>query len=158
MELSQIKNEKFVSSATSEQISDSSLGKLRFIYFNCQVNWLKKKIGEDFENVNFSHGVENNGQGGSSFLAYFNIVCVVAGTGSLGLPYALKQGGWIGTLKIQHIVQFRYILPLFIGLLILGLSWLFSSCKYWRFLVFFILGLLKFKYRFWHYFNSLFIL
>ena len=39
-----------------------------------------------------------------------NIVCVVAGTGTLGLPYALQQGGWI-------------------GLLILGLSWLFSICK-----------------------------
>ncbi|KAK3834675.1 MAG: transmembrane amino acid transporter protein-domain-containing protein [Linnemannia elongata] len=33
---------------------------------------------------------------GSSFLAYANVVCVVAGTGTLGLPYALKMGGWIG--------------------------------------------------------------
>ncbi|KAF9933074.1 hypothetical protein FBU30_006575 [Linnemannia zychae] len=33
---------------------------------------------------------------GSSFLAYANVVCVVAGTGTLGLPYALKLGGWIG--------------------------------------------------------------
>ncbi|KAI9292821.1 hypothetical protein K502DRAFT_325628 [Neoconidiobolus thromboides FSU 785] len=32
---------------------------------------------------------------GSSFGAYVNIVCVVAGTGTLGLPYAVKQGGWI---------------------------------------------------------------
>ncbi|KAI9023633.1 transmembrane amino acid transporter protein-domain-containing protein [Phycomyces nitens] len=37
---------------------------------------------------------------GSSFLAYFNVVCVVAGTGTLGLPYALKQGGWIGVFVI----------------------------------------------------------
>ncbi|KAF7723773.1 hypothetical protein EC973_001686 [Apophysomyces ossiformis] len=44
---------------------------------------------------------------GSSFLAYVNVVCVIAGTGTLGLPYALRQGGWI-------------------GLLILGLSWLMS--------------------------------
>ena len=29
-------------------------------------------------------------------MAYFNVVCVVAGTGILGLPVALKQGGWIG--------------------------------------------------------------
>jgi amino acid permease len=29
-------------------------------------------------------------------LAYANVVCVVAGTGTLGLPYALKLGGWIG--------------------------------------------------------------
>ncbi|KAF9359230.1 hypothetical protein BGX26_012837 [Mortierella sp. AD094] len=33
---------------------------------------------------------------GSNFLAYANVVCVVAGTGTLGLPYALKMGGWIG--------------------------------------------------------------
>ncbi|KAI9481691.1 MAG: transmembrane amino acid transporter protein-domain-containing protein [Benjaminiella poitrasii] len=41
------------------------------------------------------HDREN---GSSSFGAYFNIVCVVAGTGILGLPLALKQGGWIGLL------------------------------------------------------------
>ncbi|KAF9312137.1 hypothetical protein BGZ91_006607 [Linnemannia elongata] len=33
---------------------------------------------------------------GSNFLAYANVVCVVAGTGTLGLPYALQLGGWIG--------------------------------------------------------------
>ncbi|KAG0091786.1 hypothetical protein BGZ93_006493 [Podila epicladia] len=33
---------------------------------------------------------------GSNFLAYANVVCVVAGTGTLGLPYALALGGWIG--------------------------------------------------------------
>ncbi|ORZ19512.1 transmembrane amino acid transporter protein-domain-containing protein [Absidia repens] len=33
---------------------------------------------------------------GSSFWAYFNVVCVIAGTGTLGLPFALKQGGWFG--------------------------------------------------------------
>jgi amino acid permease len=33
---------------------------------------------------------------GSSWMAYFNVVCVVAGSGVLGLPMALKQGGWIG--------------------------------------------------------------
>ncbi|KAI9274640.1 transmembrane amino acid transporter protein-domain-containing protein [Phascolomyces articulosus] len=45
---------------------------------------------------------------GSSFMAYFNVVCVIAGTGTLGLPYALRQGGWI-------------------GLLILFLSWFMST-------------------------------
>ncbi|KAG2199100.1 hypothetical protein INT47_005104 [Mucor saturninus] len=38
----------------------------------------------------------NREHAGSSKMAYFNIVCVVAGTGTLGLPAALKQGGWIG--------------------------------------------------------------
>jgi amino acid permease len=33
-------------------------------------------------------------------MAYFNVVCIVAGTGTLGLPMALAQGGWIGMLII----------------------------------------------------------
>ncbi|KAI8973524.1 transmembrane amino acid transporter protein-domain-containing protein [Mycotypha africana] len=44
---------------------------------------------EGFLDVNREHA-------GSSFLAYFNVVCIVAGTGTLGIPYALKLGGWIG--------------------------------------------------------------
>ncbi|KAJ9077954.1 hypothetical protein DSO57_1011694 [Entomophthora muscae] len=32
---------------------------------------------------------------GGTFGAYVNIVCVVAGTGTLGLPFALNQGGWV---------------------------------------------------------------
>ncbi|RCH87624.1 hypothetical protein CU098_005759 [Rhizopus stolonifer] len=47
-------------------------------------------------------------KGCSSFVAFFNVFCIVAGTGILGLPYALKQGG-------------------FISLLILFLSWLMST-------------------------------
>lgn len=38
----------------------------------------------------------NRENAGSSKMAYFNVVCVVAGTGTLGLPYALRMGGWIG--------------------------------------------------------------
>ncbi|KXN74026.1 hypothetical protein CONCODRAFT_83148 [Conidiobolus coronatus NRRL 28638] len=34
-------------------------------------------------------------KGGSSFGAYFNVVCVIAGTGTLGLSHAIQQGGWI---------------------------------------------------------------
>ncbi|KAI8097708.1 transmembrane amino acid transporter protein-domain-containing protein [Halteromyces radiatus] len=45
--------------------------------------------GDQFEDVDRS-------QAGSSFWAYFNVVCVIAGTGTLGLPAALKQGGWFG--------------------------------------------------------------
>ncbi|KAI7868933.1 transmembrane amino acid transporter protein-domain-containing protein [Spinellus fusiger] len=44
--------------------------------------------------------IENDKSGeehkGSSMLAYCNVVCVIAGTGTLGLPFALRQGGWIG--------------------------------------------------------------
>ncbi|CAO3597328.1 unnamed protein product [Absidia cylindrospora] len=53
-------------------------------------------VVEDQPSVQFDHGIDRDSQG-SSFLAYFNVVCVVAGTGALSLPYALRQGGWIDT-------------------------------------------------------------
>ncbi|KAI8349623.1 transmembrane amino acid transporter protein-domain-containing protein [Choanephora cucurbitarum] len=36
--------------------------------------------------------------GYSSLVAFFNVFCIIAGTGILGLPYALRQGGFIGVL------------------------------------------------------------
>ncbi|CAG8780634.1 11921_t:CDS:2, partial [Dentiscutata erythropus] len=42
-----------------------------------------------------SYGEEEAVVSGSSWAAYVNVICVVAGTGILGLPYAIKQGGWI---------------------------------------------------------------
>ncbi|KAJ1825157.1 hypothetical protein GGH91_000106 [Coemansia sp. RSA 2671] len=39
-------------------------------------------------------------QKGSATETFFHIVCISAGTGILQLPYALKQGGWIGALYI----------------------------------------------------------
>lgn len=69
-------------------------------------------MNEEFEygDKNVEFGIDRSKQG-SSFTAFFSVVCVVAGTGALGLPYALALGGWI-------------------GLFILGLSWLLSICKY----------------------------
>ncbi|KAI8871035.1 hypothetical protein GQ42DRAFT_162301 [Ramicandelaber brevisporus] len=37
---------------------------------------------------------------GSSFGAFFNIICVVVGTGCLQLPYALMLSGWLGIVLI----------------------------------------------------------
>ncbi|KAI8972367.1 transmembrane amino acid transporter protein-domain-containing protein [Pilobolus umbonatus] len=50
------------------------------------------KISTEIESI---RSLRTNPGGCSSFTAFFNVVCVVAGTGALGLPYALKQGGWI---------------------------------------------------------------
>ncbi|KAI1299828.1 hypothetical protein EDD11_006364 [Mortierella claussenii] len=52
-------------------------------------------VKSDKESVSVDLLAERPEQG-SNFLAYANVVCVVAGTGTLGLPYALKLGGWIG--------------------------------------------------------------
>lgn len=79
-----------------------------FIY-TCNLHTIL--FADDYEHVTqYAHGVKREAQG-SSFFAYFNIVCVVCGMGALQLPFALKQGGWI-------------------GLLILFLSWFFSTCKF----------------------------
>ncbi|KAG0751885.1 hypothetical protein G6F24_013955 [Rhizopus arrhizus] len=75
LELDNLKHEK--SFKSNQEVSDSIISEV------------------ELDNVSFSHGVDTRSQGGSSFLAYFNVVCVVAGTGALGLPYSLKQGGWI---------------------------------------------------------------
>ncbi|KAI9292582.1 hypothetical protein K502DRAFT_325723 [Neoconidiobolus thromboides FSU 785] len=58
---------------------------------------------------------------GSSFGAYFNIVCVVAGTGTLGLPYAIHTGGWV-TLVLFFIAA---ILAMYTGKLLI-------ECLYYK--------------------------
>lgn len=52
---------------------------------------------------------------GSNFLAFANVVCVVAGTGTLGLPAALKMGGWIGAL----ILVVSLIMTIYTGILLM---------------------------------------
>ncbi|KAJ9069358.1 hypothetical protein DSO57_1019357 [Entomophthora muscae] len=52
---------------------------------------------------NESEGVDPQGHSrrdGSNLGAYFNIVCAVAGAGTLGMPHAFAQGGWIAILLI----------------------------------------------------------
>ncbi|KAF9135848.1 hypothetical protein BGX30_011409 [Mortierella sp. GBA39] len=52
---------------------------------------------------------------GSSYQAFFNIVCVVAGTGTLGLPYCLAQGGWIGV----AILILSMVMSIYTGILLI---------------------------------------
>ncbi|KAF9321964.1 hypothetical protein BG003_009282 [Podila horticola] len=51
---------------------------------------------------------------GSNISAFFNIVCVVAGTGTLGLPFALAKGGWIGV----GILVLSMIMSVYTGILV----------------------------------------
>ncbi|ORZ19720.1 transmembrane amino acid transporter protein-domain-containing protein [Absidia repens] len=51
------------------------------------------------EDAHSETSVEDFGRGNGSFItAYFNVTCVVAGTGTLGLPQAFAKGGWLGIL------------------------------------------------------------
>lgn len=44
---------------------------------------------------NHAGSTHDDSRTSTSFAAYFNIVCVVAGAGTLGLPYAIRKGGWV---------------------------------------------------------------
>ncbi|KAI8388271.1 transmembrane amino acid transporter protein-domain-containing protein [Radiomyces spectabilis] len=57
----------------------------------------------------FGHG------NGSFFTAYFNVVCVVAGTGTLGLPKAFADGGWLGIL----ILILAYAMAVYSGIVLI---------------------------------------
>ncbi|KAI8382385.1 transmembrane amino acid transporter protein-domain-containing protein, partial [Blakeslea trispora] len=61
------------------------------------------------ENSNVEFGIDRSKQG-SSFTAFFNVVCVVAGTGALGLPYSLKQGTWDHNLMMSPFLDTGVIL------------------------------------------------
>lgn len=52
---------------------------------------------QEFEFTDSSIGSEEiePNRTASNFEAYFNIVCAVAGAGILGLPYAMRDGGWV---------------------------------------------------------------
>ncbi|KAI9316858.1 transmembrane amino acid transporter protein-domain-containing protein [Dichotomocladium elegans] len=52
--------------------------------------------------IEYSHErLDNFDRGKGGFMtAYINVVCVVAGTGTLGLPKAFAQGGWLSILVV----------------------------------------------------------
>lgn len=52
----------------------------------------------DAKNPSTSKEVEEDHGTASSFAAYFNVVCIIAGSGTLGLPFAVALGGWISML------------------------------------------------------------
>ncbi|KAJ2986557.1 hypothetical protein HDV02_006653, partial [Globomyces sp. JEL0801] len=47
-----------------------------------------------------SNSVQNPIVGATSYESLYHIVCVVAGTGLLQIPYAFSQAGWIGALLL----------------------------------------------------------
>ncbi|KAI9315215.1 transmembrane amino acid transporter protein-domain-containing protein [Dichotomocladium elegans] len=57
----------------------------------------------------FGHGK------GHMMTAYFNVVCVVAGTGTLGLPRAFADGGWLGIL----ILMLAYLMAVYSGIVLI---------------------------------------
>ncbi|CAO3598305.1 unnamed protein product [Absidia cylindrospora] len=72
---------------------------------------------EDYVEEDRASSIVNEfGHGKGSFLtAYFNIVCVVAGTGTLGLPHAFAQGGWLGIL----ILLLAYFMSVYSGIVLI---------------------------------------
>ncbi|ORY96873.1 transmembrane amino acid transporter protein-domain-containing protein [Syncephalastrum racemosum] len=54
-----------------------------------------ERVHNDVVSEDYEHHYEDHGQA-NILTAYFNVVCVVAGTGTLGLPKAFAEGGWLG--------------------------------------------------------------
>ncbi|CAO3702804.1 unnamed protein product [Rhizopus stolonifer] len=68
------------------------------------------RVEEDHYDTNeFGHG------NGGFMTAYFNVVCVVAGTGTLGLPKAFAEGGWLGIL----ILILAYAMAVYSGIVLI---------------------------------------
>ncbi|CAO3701236.1 unnamed protein product [Rhizopus stolonifer] len=69
------------------------------------------RVEEDISSFTneFGHG------NGSFFTAYFNIICIVAGTGTLGLPKTFAQGGWLGIL----ILILAYVMSIYSGIVLI---------------------------------------
>ncbi|KAI9592195.1 transmembrane amino acid transporter protein-domain-containing protein [Syncephalis fuscata] len=59
-----------------------------------------KDVNDDGLEREASDSSEHQARTGSSIGAYFNIICVIAGTGTLQLPLAMHQSGWIGLFLI----------------------------------------------------------
>ncbi|KAI8599895.1 hypothetical protein EDD21DRAFT_416357 [Dissophora ornata] len=71
---------------------------------------LDKEVGGPYEDL-----LAERPSQGSNLSAFFNIVCLVAGTGTLGLPYSLAKGGWIGV----GILVLSMIMSIYTGILII---------------------------------------
>ncbi|KAI8072991.1 transmembrane amino acid transporter protein-domain-containing protein [Gongronella butleri] len=70
-------------------------------------------IGEDVKEEACS-SIQQRGSGGF-LIAFFNVTCVVAGTGTLGLPKAFAEGGWIGVL----ILMLSYGMAVYSGIVLI---------------------------------------
>lgn len=71
----------------------SATGKYRYtleVYFGSY-----NSTQDDYEPAEVGQQGREREQGGSAFLAYFNVVCVVAGTGALQLPVSLENVVWV---------------------------------------------------------------
>ncbi|KAI8072217.1 transmembrane amino acid transporter protein-domain-containing protein [Gilbertella persicaria] len=79
--------------------------------FKIEETAIDNAIEEDESSVinEFGHG------DGSFFTAYFSVVCVVAGTGTLGLPKAFAIGGWLGVL----IMFLAYFMSVYSGIILI---------------------------------------
>ncbi|RCI00656.1 hypothetical protein CU098_009610 [Rhizopus stolonifer] len=91
----------------------SDLGVKEYIPSAIEVTYIPE--GQLFQGKSaVEFGIDRSKQG-SSFTAFFSVVCVVAGTGALGLPYALRQGGWIGL----FILCLSCILSIYTGIILI---------------------------------------
>ncbi|KAG0735971.1 hypothetical protein G6F57_007727 [Rhizopus arrhizus] len=75
----------------------------------------ERAIDNGIEEDNLST-VNEFGHGNGNFMtAFFNVTCIVAGTGTLGLPRAFALGGWLGIL----IMMLAYFMAIYNGVILI---------------------------------------
>lgn len=77
---------------------------------------VKETVMDQYTEEETQSTVNEFGHGsGSFFTGLFSITCVVAGTGTLGLPRAFALGGWLGIL----IMVLSYIMSIYSGVILI---------------------------------------
>ncbi|KAL0092387.1 transmembrane amino acid transporter protein-domain-containing protein [Phycomyces blakesleeanus] len=70
--------------------------------FKNEKNSSSDAVSDVYSEDHGSNESNDFGRGNGTFItAYANIVCVIAGTGTLGLPRAFADGGWLGILILM---------------------------------------------------------
>ena len=85
------------------------------------------------------HGGASHGKkrGTTAIMTWFNVLCTMAGTGILQLPYTLQQGGWACILLVFLVAVMTSVFPKYVQcefeiILSLETSALFESTVKWR--------------------------
>jgi amino acid permease len=77
---------------------------------------VEETVIDDYMEDDNQSATNEFGHGNGSFLtAYWNVTCVVAGTGTLGLPHAFALGGWLGIL----IMLLSYVMAMYSGVILI---------------------------------------
>ncbi|KFH67256.1 hypothetical protein MVEG_07778 [Podila verticillata NRRL 6337] len=112
-------------SATSTESDTVIVGSLANIDFNPldSAKHDQEKVFSDLNNPDIIDLRADREDGVSTFKACSSLVCVIAGTGTLGMPYAVAQSGWLGSV----IIVLALLMSAYTGLVLIESLYLDST-------------------------------